>query len=322
MKPEDKKSTKAKTLSKYQKATFFSLGSILLGSGYSFLIKFVMRKTGVYSLSFVTEGLNRKASSGAPLLMLTVAIYMFIPLISALICWLTLEKGDFKSFWKVIGASKLNLKNSTKQYLIAITFPLLSVLMTIAFSLISGLSVLNKERIGLLAITLIAGPLFGATVNALFAFGEESGWRGYLYYLLREESKLKRVLFTGTVWGLWHAPLILLGYNFPHFPKIGIPIMVIATISLSFIADELREKSESVWSSSVFHGTINAVGGSTLLVLMPSQKAAIVAGPQAENMLRLFSSPVGLFGAASFLLLYLLIGEIPFTKTSKNSKIL
>ncbi|HVO76913.1 MAG TPA: CPBP family intramembrane glutamic endopeptidase, partial [Candidatus Bathyarchaeia archaeon] len=53
--------------------------------------------------------------------------------------------------------------------------------------------------------TLVLAPF----VNALFGFGEELGWRGYLLPKLMVLGKWKAYVLLGIVWSLWHLPLIL-----------------------------------------------------------------------------------------------------------------
>lgn len=53
----------------------------------------------------------------------------------------------------------------------------------------------------------------GATVNAVFAFGEEFGWRGYLLWELAPWGFWRASFAIGVVWGLWHAPIIVAGYR-------------------------------------------------------------------------------------------------------------
>lgn len=58
----------------------------------------------------------------------------------------------------------------------------------------------------------------GATVNLPFMLGEELGWRGFQF----EETKLlgfwRSSLLIGVLWGLWHAPVIMMGYNYSGEP--------------------------------------------------------------------------------------------------------
>jgi membrane protease YdiL (CAAX protease family) len=65
----------------------------------------------------------------------------------------------------------------------------------------------------ILLIHLVQALIAGYTINAVFAFGEEFGWRGYLLKTLHNKKLLHASLIIGTVWGLWHFPLILLGHT-------------------------------------------------------------------------------------------------------------
>jgi membrane protease YdiL (CAAX protease family) len=104
---------------------------------------------------------------------------------------------------------------------------------------------------------LIAGP----TINALFAFGEEIGWRGFLHRELGYLGFWKLSLTTGLVWGIWHAPLVLGGLNYPQHPVEGIGMMIVFTTLLSPLLCYIRIKTQSVIGPAIMHGTVNAVSG-------------------------------------------------------------
>lgn len=102
------------------------------------------------------------------------------------------------------------------------------------------------------------GFIAGITINALFAFGEEIGWRGYLLKQFAGKKFLSTAIIIGAIWGLWHAPLILMGHNFPDHPVIGVLIMTISCMCLAPIVQYIRVKSGSVIAAAIFHGTFNA----------------------------------------------------------------
>ncbi len=140
-----------------------------------------------------------------------------------------------------------------------------------------------------LAGALLSAVLAACTVNLPFMLGEELGWRGYLWYRTAAWPGLRRVLFTGVVWGLWHAPLIAMGHNYPGHPAAGIGMMVLFCTVLAFLFDWTRWRSGSVWSSALLHGIINGSAGALALFssggdpLMGS--AAGIAGIIAMAML-------------------------------------
>lgn len=114
--------------------------------------------------------------------------------------------------------------------------------------------------------------LAGLTINGLFAFGEEYGWRGVLAEELRPLGVVRANLLTGVVWGLWHAPLIALGHNYGPQWAVGIPLFVLITTPLSFILWWARERSGSVVAPAVVHGAFNGFAGIYLLVLVGSDR--------------------------------------------------
>lgn len=123
---------------------------------------------------------------------------------------------------------------------------------------------------GLIGISLLSGMFAGITINALFAFGEEIAWRGFLAKEFGGKKFLSAVLWIGVIWGLWHAPLILNGHNYPQHPVSGVFMMVILCILLTAMLMYFRKKSGSVIVAAIIHGTINAVVGISAIVVTPS----------------------------------------------------
>ena len=108
-----------------------------------------------------------------------------------------------------------------------------------------------------LAVVIIASP-----INALAAIGEEIGWRGWLLPRLEPMGIVPAIVVSGVIWGLWHAPLILLGYNYPGAPAwqaLGC-MSAMCTVAGIFLA-WLRWRSVSVLPCAVAHGAINASAG-------------------------------------------------------------
>jgi len=115
---------------------------------------------------------------------------------------------------------------------------------------------------------IVNALIAGYTINAFFALGEEIGWRGYLLKALRGKKLLPVSLLIGIVWGLWHFPLILLGHNYPQHPVAGVGMMVIFCILLTPTMIYIVIKSKSVLTAAIFHGTLNAISGISLLFLV------------------------------------------------------
>jgi membrane protease YdiL (CAAX protease family) len=111
--------------------------------------------------------------------------------------------------------------------------------------------------------------VIGSAINAVaLTFTEELGWRGYLYDLWRRFGFWRTALATGFVWGVWHAPAIyFFGLNYPDNRLIGIPIFIVFCTLTAPIMTLIRDRGRATWAAGIAHGTINAVGGLTALVI-------------------------------------------------------
>lgn len=119
-------------------------------------------------------------------------------------------------------------------------------------------------------ISIAGGLLTGVTVNALFAFGEEIAWRGFLLKLFRGKRFLSVAFWVGLIWGVWHAPIILNGHNYPQHPIAGVFMMILLCMLLTPMLIYFRMKSDSVVVSAIMHGTYNAVVGISMIVVSSS----------------------------------------------------
>lgn len=123
----------------------------------------------------------------------------------------------------------------------------------------------------LVAIQLLILPT-AAFVNLIPALGEELGWRGWLLPKLMPLGAVPAILISGVIWGLWHAPLLLLGYNYPDAPRwLGVTMMVGMCIIFGTVFGWLRLRSDSVWPASLAHAAFNGAGGTILLFAMAGE---------------------------------------------------
>jgi uncharacterized protein len=72
-----------------------------------------------------------------------------------------------------------------------------------------------------LFLLALPGTLIQALPVALLTWGEEFGWRGYLQIRLFPNSPLRAAIATGVIWGIWHIPTILLGFQRYDNPWLG-----------------------------------------------------------------------------------------------------
>lgn len=120
-----------------------------------------------------------------------------------------------------------------------------------------------------IAVTgIVQGTLAGLTINGLFAFGEEYGWRGVLAEELRPLGVWRANLLTGLLWGFWHAPIIMLGHNYGREWGWGIIAMIAWVTPLSFLLSWARRRTGSVLAPAFLHGAYNGtIGLFTFLVV-------------------------------------------------------
>ena len=193
-----------------------------------------------------------------------------------------------------------HLIKSWRYYLVAWLLPLAvsSVIISLVvvlgigspdFSLQRAMSVLSPgTSVPAIPSAIWAVIPFSLLISALFStfilWGEEFGWRGYLQVRLLADRPLLAAVVTGAIWGVWHYPLNLRGYNFPDHPVLGLLVFPISTILLSIIFGWLRLKTKSVWAPCLAHAATNSIGASLTILLF-------TGGPDL-----LFVSYLGLLG--------------------------
>ncbi|MFE8604738.1 CPBP family intramembrane glutamic endopeptidase [Archangium violaceum] len=151
-----------------------------------------------------------------------------------------------------------------------------------------------------LALQVVQGVLLGPLLNVPFIFGEEWGWRGYLLPRLLPLGQWRALVLSGVIWGLWHAPLILLGYNYPQHPVLGILLFTVVCVLLGILLGWMRLATGGIWSSVIAHGSLNAVGPVVMLLGH--------AGSPPDTAL------VGITGWPGWLLLAALVGVLVLTR--------
>ena len=79
----------------------------------------------------------------------------------------------------------------------------------------------------LLASAFFNAVIIGPFLGLIITFGEEYGWRGYLQSELVHLGRIRGVGLLGIIWGVWHWPIIWMGYNYPGQPVLG-PLLMTA----------------------------------------------------------------------------------------------
>ncbi len=96
-------------------------------------------------------------------------------------------------------------------------------------------------------------------VQCAFGLVEEIGWRGYLLPRLLGLGRLRALLLSGLLHGIWHLPLILLT---PFYHPNGNRVIIVGLFLLTLTAagvlyGYLRLTSDSVWPVGIAHGVYN-----------------------------------------------------------------
>ena len=243
------------------------------------LITFAL--TWTYCLLVVYPLANGEPLNGVPALatQLLVAAAMFFPAIGVFLTRLVTREG-FKNAWL-----KPNLKNNFRYYLLAwfgpavltfagmgIYFLLFPKNLDLSFSyFIATLEASGAPMetlpisIGLLMLLqCVQALLLAPALNFFTCFGEEWGWRGYLLPKVSAHfSTIPTLLITGIIWGLWHAPLTIIGHNYGlgywGFPFTGIAMMCVFCIVGGIFLSYVTLKTKSCIPAVLGHGAINGI---------------------------------------------------------------
>ena len=120
----------------------------------------------------------------------------------------------------------------------------------------------------LLPVVITAGFISAISINLPFMFGEEFGWRGLLLFETRKMGLMKNTLFIGIIWGLWHAPIIAMGHNYPGYPVEGILMMCGLTTAMCIPFAYVRIRGKSILGPCILHGMVNGTASATVLFLV------------------------------------------------------
>ena len=177
---------------------------------------------------------------------------------------------NYKAQWKAdLEQSKLHL-GSIKHFLLYGLLLVAFLTLGSYLDLFTGLGVelpieFNTLLMGVLN-SIIFGPVLGLTTGV---FGEEYGWRIYLQNLLTELfGRPFGVLILGTIWGLWHAPVVMFGWTYPGYGLVGVVIFTVFTIISGYYLSNATLESSNVWVPAYLHAVINGYSTFTLNLVL------------------------------------------------------
>lgn len=151
-----------------------------------------------------------------------------------------------------------------------------------------------------IALAVAQATVIAPLLNAPFVLGEEWGWRGYLLPRLLPLGQWRALVLSGAIWGVWHAPLILLGHNYPQHPVAGVFFMIVFCVLTGVLIGWTRLATGSVWPAVIIHGSINGLG--------PLAGILNRAGTTVDM------AEAGLLGWPGWLLMAALIGVLVLTR--------
>jgi membrane protease YdiL (CAAX protease family) len=202
---------------------------------------------GVWGVAWLLGALNT-----GPTGQLIVALGAFAPAVAAVLVrrWVTRE--GFAD-----AGLRPRLRANWPYYLVAWLLPLPIV----------GVIALLAAAVGVwptrsaLPPALVPGALLGALVAAPLFWGEEFGWRGYLQLRLLGRQPLLAALLTGLIWGVFHYPVILVGFEGYEHAALGLLLFPVFTVLQSVILGWLRLRTGSIWPACLAHAAANLIGG-------------------------------------------------------------
>lgn len=252
---------------------------------------------------------------GLSFFQIALVIVMFMPTVGAILSGH--KPSEFK--WKPV------IKGKLKYWLMAWFLPVITTLLgAVLFFLIfpksfdlSGayLSANYGEEIlqqlkdaGItipfyVLITFVSSITYAPFINIIPSLGEEIGWRGVMTPYFKEKYGKKGLILSGTIWGIWHWPLIILagyeyGYGYFGAPITGILLFCLICVALGILIEYVYVKTDCIIAPALMHGSYNAIGGIAALVLNPAYAHYVLLGPLPVGVI----AAIPMFIVAAYLL--------------------
>ena len=182
-----------------------------------------------------------------------IIIGMFGPAFAAVIMRAFGSKEGFK---RSLGP----IRHRRRYFAIALVAPALTIALLIDLAV--GFHLAHFHAHANIVALVLGLALNALTWGAMFAFGEEYGWRGYLLPKLLPLGEARAAVILGVIWGLWHAPLLIVGLNYPGVnPWVAIAMFVPTAVFMSLLFTRLYVAAGgAVLVATLLHGSLNAYG--------------------------------------------------------------
>ncbi|MEO0422476.1 MAG: CPBP family intramembrane glutamic endopeptidase [Pseudomonadota bacterium] len=250
------------------------------------MLTFLLATFGVsWAIALGLHGAGGLAGAPPPLVAAALLAYMFGPAVGAVLATALFDRG---AFLRTLGLTPFRWGRTVRWVAIGWGLPLLLIVLATSLILVvlgappadaaarlhaqasaaaqaAGASLpVSPEQ--LLWLTLAVNLPVGIVINTvLITFNEELGWRGWLYTRLAHLGFWRVSLITGLLWGLWHAPIVLMGHNYPGLGLLGVALMIAWTVLFAPYFTLVREGGGNIWAAGAMHGAVNAGTGIGLL---------------------------------------------------------
>jgi membrane protease YdiL (CAAX protease family) len=139
----------------------------------------------------------------------------------------------------------------------------------------------------LILIQVVQALVLAPVLNALPTLGEEFGWRAYLQPNLMALGWRRAMLCMGVIWGVWHWPILALGYNYgldyAGAPWLGMLAFVWFTTTFGIVLGWLTIRGGSVWPAVIGHGALNGIAALPALFIQGEPNPLL--GPLAHGLI-------------------------------------
>jgi membrane protease YdiL (CAAX protease family) len=199
-----------------------------------------------------------------------VGLGMFAPALAAIVMRLFVSREGLRG--------SLGPSRRWRYYALAVFGPVILVTFVVVMVSVTGLGDFSPG--GPLGIIYAALLLVGVPIGALYAFGEEYGWRGYLLPKLLPLGEVKASLVVALIWAPWHLPVLLAGLNYPgESVFMVLAVFMLSVAALSMLHTRLFVASgASVLVVTFLHGSLNAFSDRLTDAAHLSGNSLIVSG--------------------------------------------
>jgi membrane protease YdiL (CAAX protease family) len=222
---------------------------------------------------------------------------MFTPGVAALLVAVTLERRRGKAILVALGLTGFFTRQGWRFALAGIAGAALLISGSWGLGMLFGWVQLDPEHsvakelivrvtgeqppmpMALLALLQLLNLPIGIAITAIAATGEEVGWRGWLLPKLLPLGTGWALCVSGAIWGLWHAPAILLGLNYEERNPFGIIMMMVGCVGAGVLVGWLRLASGSLLPCVLAHAALNSFASYQSVLFPPFDERLV--GPLA-----------------------------------------